>query len=70
MTENKTNSSEKKMKESTVDAIDELATAVKGTTRKFFDACVERTAEVFSEVFDNYLNKTKEKIKKKGENDD
>lgn len=70
MTEEKTNTSDEKIKETTANAIDELASSVKKTSRKIFDACVERTAEVFSEVFDDYLNKTKEKIKKKGENDD
>ncbi len=70
MTEDKTNTNEEKIKESTLNAIDELAINIKQSSRKFFDSCVERTAEVFSEVFDNCLNKTKEKINKKGETDD
>jgi len=69
-TENKHEDAEKKLKDAAVDSIDDLGESIKKISRKFFDACVTRTAEVFSDVFDDYLNKTKEKINKKGEEDD
>ena len=47
----------------TSDAIDEVATSVKSAAKKMFDAFVERTADVFCEVFDIYTKKAKHKIK-------
>ena len=68
-TENKPDA-EEKLKGETINVIDELSDAIKKTSRKFFNACVERTSEIVSDVFDNYLNKTKKKINKKGENNE
>lgn len=62
----KIDNGEKKLKESTVEAIDTLSDVVKTTSRKFLDACIQRSVEVFSGVFDKYLEKAKEKIKKRG----
>ena len=70
MGEKDINTSDEKMKQQTVEAVDTISSAVKAATKKFFDACVERTAEVFSEVFDNYTNKAKEKIADKGTDND
>ena len=55
---------EEKLKSKTSEAIDDLGKAVKGSARKVFDACVEQSVEVISEVFDQCLDKTKEKLKK------
>jgi hypothetical protein len=61
--ENKPKITDEELSKRTSDAIDEIGVAVKSAARKFFDACVERTADVFSEMFDKYSGKAKEKIK-------
>jgi hypothetical protein len=65
--ENKIKSYEEKIKEITINTIDELAYVIKKTSKKIFNVYVERSEEFFSEVFDKYLNKTKNKIKRKGD---
>lgn len=61
---------DEKLKNTTAEVIDDLSNVIKNTSRKFLDACVERSVEIFSEVFDSYAEKTKEKIKKKGSKDE
>lgn len=63
---NKINPKDEKLKETTSEVIDDLSKVIKDTSRKFLDACVERSAEIFSEVLDKYTEKAKEKMKKKG----
>jgi len=57
---------EEKLKDKTCEAVDDLGTTVKEASRKIFDAMAERTAEVFSDLFDSITDKAKEKIKKRG----
>lgn len=54
------------MKEKTFEAVDEIAESVKNATRKIFDVCVERTAEVFSNLLDTATDKAKKKMAEKG----
>jgi len=50
--------------------VDELTKAVKSASRDIFDALVERTKDVFSDVADKYAIKAKEKISGKGKCND
>lgn len=64
------NKSDEQMKQQTVDAVDTVGNAIKEASKKLFDACVERTTEIFSNAFDQVTEKTKEKITEKGTKDD
>ena len=55
---------DEELKSRACDAVDELSKGVKKASRDIFDACVERTAEVFSELLDKATSRAKEKIKK------
>lgn len=48
----------------TIDALDDLGSTLKKSSRKIFDALVERTVDTISDVFDKKIKNTKEKLKK------
>ena len=70
MAENSKEVAEEKLKQTTCEAVDDLSDSVKKASRHIFDAMVERTAEVFSDLLDSVTSKAKEKVKQRGEDDE
>jgi len=70
MAENENNVAEEKLKQTTCEAVDDLSDSVKKVSRTVFDAMVERTAEVFSDLLDSVTSKAKEKMTERGEDNE
>lgn len=54
---------ENKVKKETMNEIDNLSNQIKKSTRNILNACTENTAEVVSDLFDNFVNKIKQRKK-------
>ena len=59
---------DEKIKEQASNAIDCISSAIRESSKKIFDVCVENTTEVFSELFDKAVIKVKQKIEKGKDN--
>lgn len=57
---------DKQILERICDGVDEIAVVIKAASRSVFDLLINRTIETFSDTFDKYKDKAKQKIVEKG----